>query len=672
MGDASIRSEQAGIRFQDVSVAFAEGRSALCGVTFEIRHGQRLALVGPSGSGKSSIAALLLRFIDPDQGEIWVDGQRLADIPAEAWRAKVAWVPQSPYLMNDTVEANIRLARPEASREQVIQAAREAEADEFIQLLPRGYETLVGERGVRLSGGEAQRIALARAFLKDASLVILDEATANLDPVSEARLQSGMRRLMAGRSVLVIAHRLNTVTQADQIVVLEQGRVVQSGTHAGLSQQTGLYRNLVSALQARAWSEPEAGKLPAGSYGLLETEFPEPVYPEPEGTSVVPLAEIDMPSVKATPSRLPVWLRLVRLASAMKGWAVLSILAGAATVLSGVGLMATSAYIISEAALQPSIAVLQVAIVGVRFFGIARGVFRYLERYLSHQATFRLLARLRTWFYQSLEPLAPARLLSYRSGDLLARSLGDIQSLEDFYVRALAPPFTAVLALSIVFIYISSFNLQLARTLLVFWLVVGVGLPVVVRLLSREAGDQLVARRAGLSSAAVDFVQGLPDLLVYGQAERTAGEIALRGQALAAVQRRLAGINGLQAALTGGLSNLGMWSILCLAIPLVVSGQIQGVYLAVLSLAALTSFEAVASLPAAAQYLQSSFQSASRLFEVVDALPQVQDPPAPLPVPAQFDLQVRDLCFSYPGGGPALSRHVFRPAAGQAPGDRRA
>ncbi len=178
---------------------------------------------------------------------------------------------------------------------------------------------------------------------------------------------------------------------------------------------------------------------------------------------------------------LPVWLRLAQLASAMKGWAILSILAGAATVLSGVGLMATSAYIISEAALQPSIAVLQVAIVGVRFFGIARGLFRYLERYLSHQATFRLLARLRVWFYQSLEPLAPARLLSYRSGDLLARILGDIQSLEDFYVRALAPPFTAILALSVVFIYISSFDLHLALVLLAFWLVAGVGLPVAVR-----------------------------------------------------------------------------------------------------------------------------------------------------------------------------------------------
>jgi ATP-binding cassette subfamily C protein CydCD len=652
------------IRFQDVSVAFADERSALRGVTFEIRQGQRLALVGPSGSGKSTAAALLLRFIDPAQGEIWVDGQRLADIPVDIWRSNVAWVPQSPYLMNDTVEANIRLARPEASREQVIQAARQAEADEFIQALPQGYDTLVGERGMRLSGGEAQRLALARAFLKDASLVILDEATANLDLVSEARLQSGMKRLMAGRTVLVIAHRLNTVTQADRIVVLEQGRVVQSGTHAELSQQTGLYRNLLSALQARAWSGTVAQISPAGPLGLVETKFleskiPEPEYlqtqfPEPERSSDTPLSEIDLLPVSATPRRLPVWLRLARLASAMKGWALLSILAGAATVLSGVGLMATSAYIISEAALQPSIAVLEVAIVGVRFFGIARGLFRYLERYLSHQATFRLLARLRTWFYQSLEPLAPARLLSYHSGDLLARILGDIQSLEDFYVRALAPPFTAILALSIVFIYISRFNLHLALALLIFWLAVGVGLPVLVRLLSLGAGDQLVRQRAGLSSAAVDFVQGLPDLQVYGQAEHSAMEIDQRGQALALVQRRLAGVNGLQIALTGGLSNLGMWSILYLAIPLVVTGQIQGVNLAVLSLAALTSFEAVASLPAAAQHLQSNFQSARRLFEVVDALPQVQDPLNPLPVPAQFDLRVRDLSFRYPGGDPAL------------------
>ncbi len=636
------------LRFQDVSVAFSEARPALRDVSFDISRGQRLALVGPSGGGKSSLAALLLRFIAPAQGEIWVDGQPLADLPADDWRAKIAWVPQNPFLLHDTVEANIRLARPDASREQVIQAARQAEAHDFILALPQGYQTLVGERGLRLSGGEAQRIALARAFLKDASLVILDEPTSNLDPQSEARLQSGMQRLMAGRTALVIAHRLNTVAQADRIIVLEQGRIVQRGSHHELCQQPGLYRQMLTGVVMKT---AEVGKISA---------VPSAAWDHPAENLSIPVpAQLDWHAACASTDRHPLWLRLARLAVSIKGWALLSVLAGAATVLSGVGLMATSAYIISEAALHPSIAVLQVAIVGVRFFGIARGLFRYLERYLSHQATFRLLARLRVWFYQSLEPLAPARLLSYRSGDLLARILGDIQSLEDFYVRALAPPFTAILALSIVLIYISSFNRQLALVSLVFWLLAGVGLPLLARWSSRRAGGQQIAWRASLSSMAVDFVQGLPDLLVYGQAGRLASELERCGQALAAVQRWLAGMSGLQTALSSGLANLGMWATLCLAIPLVSAGQIQGVYLAVLCLAVLTSFEAVASLPLAAQHLHSNFQAARRLFEVVDAAPQVQDLPHPRPLPGQFDLQVRHLSFQYPDGQIALQDISF-------------
>jgi ATP-binding cassette, subfamily C, bacterial CydCD len=644
------------IRVEDVSVGYAEARSALHRVSFEIRKGERLALVGPSGSGKSTVAALLLRFIEPTQGDIMVNGQRLADLPADGWRANIAWVPQSPFLLHDTIEANIRLARPDASQEQVIQAARQAEAHDFIQALPKGYDTLVGERGTRLSGGEAQRLALARAFLKDASLVILDEPTANLDPANEASLQNGMSRLMAGSTVLVIAHRLNTVTQADQIIVLEHGSVVQSGTHEQLSKQTGLYRQMVTgplrAMASEGLHNRRISQVSLASQAELAgpTSIDDSLRLQkiPETTFCTEIS-----------ARLPIWLRLARLASGVKGWAFLSILAGAATVLSGVGLMATSAFIISEAALQPSIAVLQVAIVGVRFFGIARGLFRYLERYLSHQTTFRLLARLRVWFYQSLEPLAPARLSGYRSGDLLARILGDIQSLEDFYVRCLAPPFTAVLALSFVFIYISSFDLLLAWILLGFWLIIGVVLPVLARRLSKSAGDRLVVQRAEMSSKVVDFIQGLPDLLVYGQAERLARELASKGQALVTTQRDLAGVNGLQAALTAGLSNLGMWAILCLAIPLVNSGEIQGVYLAVLSLSALASFEAVAGLPAASQHLQSNFQAASRLFEVVDAAPEVQDPPRPLPLPARFDMQVHNLSFHYPNSDLVLREVSF-------------
>jgi ATP-binding cassette subfamily C protein CydD len=206
-----------------------------------------LNLNGPSGAGKSTVAYLLLRFIQPDRGAITVDGVPLQDLPASVWRRQVAWVPQNLYLFHDSVAENIRLARPEASLDAVIWAARQAHAHAFIQALPDGYDTLVGERGTRLSGGQAQRIALARAFLKDAPMLILDEATANLDPEHETMLQETMERLMQDRTVLILAHRLSTVYRADQILVMDRGRVVESGTHAALLEGGQLYKQLVAA-----------------------------------------------------------------------------------------------------------------------------------------------------------------------------------------------------------------------------------------------------------------------------------------------------------------------------------------------------------------------------------------------------------------------------------------
>jgi len=242
------RPRRFNIRFEDVWYAYEGGkRPALRGVTFAVQEGQKVALVGPSGAGKSTIAHLLLRFIEPDKGRIWVDDRSLSAWDVHAWRQYVAWVPQMPYLFHGTVADNIRLARPDAPMEKVVEAARLAHADGFIRELPDGYDTVIGERGARLSGGQAQRLALARAFLKDAPLLILDEATANLDPENEALLQEAVSRLLEGRTALIIAHRLNTVYDADQIVVLSDGVVVESGTHSTLLLRDGLYRRLVSA-----------------------------------------------------------------------------------------------------------------------------------------------------------------------------------------------------------------------------------------------------------------------------------------------------------------------------------------------------------------------------------------------------------------------------------------
>jgi ABC-type multidrug transport system fused ATPase/permease subunit len=236
------------LNLDNIHYAYDDGaRPTLQGLSCEIAAGQTVALVGPSGAGKSTVAYLLMRFIEPDRGTITVDSLPLRCLPVREWRARLAWVPQNVYLFHASVAENIRLARPEASLDKVIWAARQAHAHEFIQALPQGYDTLVGERGARLSGGQAQRVALARAFLKDAPFLILDEATANLDPEDETRIRDSMERLMQGRTALIIAHRLSTVCRADRILVMRDGRVVESGTHGALLEQEGLYRQLVAA-----------------------------------------------------------------------------------------------------------------------------------------------------------------------------------------------------------------------------------------------------------------------------------------------------------------------------------------------------------------------------------------------------------------------------------------
>jgi len=238
---------QAVIRFEAVSLRYPDGRQGVAGLDLEIRPGETLALVGASGAGKSTLVNLLLGFLQPQAGCIRVGNMPLADIAAEVWHRQLAWLPQRPQLFPASVADNIRLGVPGAGLQEIRTAAAQAGAEDFIDTLPQGWDTLVGEAGHGLSGGQQQRVALARALLRDAPLVILDEATASLDSESEARVHTAVRAL-AGRSTLVmIAHRLRTVRAADRIAVLDDGRVVQTGTHAELLQDSALYRRLVHA-----------------------------------------------------------------------------------------------------------------------------------------------------------------------------------------------------------------------------------------------------------------------------------------------------------------------------------------------------------------------------------------------------------------------------------------
>lgn len=236
------------IEFSGVGYTYPGAEApALSDLDLELPAGTRTALVGRSGAGKSTLANLMLRFLDADEGEILANGVPTSAMPVETWREHVALVPQRPHLFYGSVLENIRLARPAAGRGEVEAAARLAGAEEFVRRLPRGYDAQIGERGLRLSGGEAQRLAIARAFLKDAPLLVMDEPTSSLDPESEELIRDALEKLSEGRTTLVIAHRLNTVYKADRIAVLENGRLVELGDHTALMDREGPYSRLVRA-----------------------------------------------------------------------------------------------------------------------------------------------------------------------------------------------------------------------------------------------------------------------------------------------------------------------------------------------------------------------------------------------------------------------------------------
>jgi thiol reductant ABC exporter CydD subunit len=240
--------ESGDICLHDVHVAYADGqRPALDGISMTIGQGRTVALVGPTGAGKSTVAHLLLRFIKPDEGVITVGGTPLSAIKPESWRAQVAWVPQNPHLFHGSVAENLRLARPQATEADLVAAAKAAHAHDFILALPQGYDTSIGEQGARLSGGQRQRLAIARAYLKDAPVLILDEATANLDANSELLVRDALVHLAQGCTVLIIAHRLQMVLDADEILVLANGRIVEKGHHQALIARGGQYRELALA-----------------------------------------------------------------------------------------------------------------------------------------------------------------------------------------------------------------------------------------------------------------------------------------------------------------------------------------------------------------------------------------------------------------------------------------
>ncbi len=603
-----MESEIYSIQFDKVSFTYPnQNTPVLQDINLVIPFGTYVALVGRTGAGKSTLCSLLLGFNSPSTGRLFSGNGN--SVTKEDLRRMISWVSQKPTLFQDTIAANLRLARADASDDDLVLAAQAAQLHDFILTLPDGYRTMIGEGGARLSAGQAQRLAIARALLKNAPILLLDEPTSNLDPETEFLLEQSTTQWMKGRTIITIAHRLNTVFTADQIVVLEAGRIEETGTHLELLERRGIYFNLVSASKTpvtRGVSYDEKYAYPISSTVRYQTRH------SFQESSTSPSNRLGL-----------TFIRLTRFLSGSWRAVSLSILLAALTTGTSIGLLGTSAWLISAAALHPSIGDLSLAIVGVRFFGISRGVFRYLERLVSHGITLNLLARLRTWFYQKLEPLAPARLMQMRSGDLLARIVSDVNSLEHFYVRVLMPPLASLLVMCCTSLFLSLYHPAFALVQISGFLTVGIVMPILIHRFNQSLGVSLIKQRGTLHALMVDGIQGLADLLILDASNLHAERIALISRDYGESQRRFARMTALGSASLIFLSGLTVWLLLRMAIPLVIIGQLDHVMLGVFVLVCQSSFEALQPSTQIAQHWDTSRAAAVRLFEIVDAKPNI-------------------------------------------------
>ncbi len=352
-----------------------------------------------------------------------------------------------------------------------------------------------------------------------------------------------------------------------------------------------------------------------------------------------------------------VW-RLLGFMKPLRGWILISTMTGFSTVAAGVGLLGTSAYLIASAAFHPSIAELSVAVVGVRFFGISRGVFRYLDRLVSHHVNFKLLSILRIWFYDCLKLLAPARLIHYQRGDLLSRAIGDIDTLDQFYVRAVSPVISAIFATVGFSMLVGSWNVRLGWILAAGLSVTSFVLPALVYIFSRGPAKQLVDQRAILSQTMLDTLRGAAEIIVFQQQEEELTQINRVSLQTNRAQVGLAHSQGLSNGMNAVLTQGTVAIMLLVGIPLVRTGELDGIMLAVIVLITMASFEISIPIAQAAQFWESSLQAARRLFEMADQQPAIIEPVIPVSVPEKPNILIRNLSFQYHGNLPLAADHL--------------
>jgi ATP-binding cassette, subfamily B, bacterial len=614
------------ITFEDVGFAYPGRRSdAHTKLCFSVSAGEAIGVVGPSGAGKSTILRLLLRHYDVQTGVVRIGGRDIRTLDPHQIRGMISVVAQDTTLFDGSVADNLRLGRPEATEADMIAAARAANAHAFIEALPNGYATRIGERGATLSGGQRQRIAIARALLRDAPILILDEALSSVDAENEAIIQQALDRLMQGRTTLILAHRLSSVIGADRILVLNQGRVVDSGTHADLIIRPGIYRRLMG-------SQLGVDTQRATTIARVEAAI------TPSGPEVRPLAD---------DAALVAWgetvRSLLRTIWPWRGMVVLAVLCGVGRVAAFISVSVLSALVIAAVTSdRPTGSLLVALLLAAPLAATLHG----LESWVSHDIAYRLLAEMRIALFAKLERLAPAYLLRRRSGDLVALATQDVETVEYFYAHTVAPACVALLIPASIISLFAWIAWPLALALVPFLAWAGL-----VPIFARGKIDDLAGQARGalgqLGAHLTETIQGLAELVAF---QAIARRRTVFMEDTASYQRkRSALLNDLsfQTASFEVATELGGVAVAVVGAVLCARGWFAHEWLPLTVLVSVAAFTPVAEIAQAGRQLADTIASTRRLH-VVESEPEPITK-GDLPMPAVRSVRFEAVHFTYPG-----------------------
>ena len=624
-------------------------RRAHDGLSFAVAAGERVAVVGPSGAGKSTIVNLLLRFFDPDAGTVRIGGRDIRTLAFDELRGRIAVVRQDAFLFHGTVEDNLRMGRPDATASELEAAARAANAHDFIARLPQGYATVVGERGVRLSAGQRQRVAIARALLRDAPILVLDEALSSVDAENEAVIQEALERLMVGRTTLIFAHRLSSVIDADRILVLDGGRIAESGSHAELIARDGPYR----ALMAPQLRDQDAGVVIGEDTAIAQDTEPEADMPTGQESF------FERPTDAIIRAEGMSWLAvtavLLRMIAPWRGQLATTFTLGVLRVGALIGVGVFSALIVL--ALKNGTG-FDGYLVGLAVAAMLSGVLHWLESWLAHDMAYRLLADMRIAIFRKLDALAPAYFTRRRTGDLVGVATHDVEMVEYFFAHTIAPAFVAVVVPTAVVATLIVYGWEMAATLAPFLAFAGLQ-PLVARARIDRLGSRARETLGDLNAHALDTVQGLGEVVAFGQEGGRGREFAAKTARYVHMRLPFFRDLTLQTVLQEVAASLGGLAVVMAGADLVDRGELAVGVLPLLTILAMSAFLPISEIAQVGRQLADTLGATRRVYAVHDEEVAVRSGAgvgeAVREAPA---LAFEDVTFTYPGRTAPALRHV--------------